>query len=249
MNLSRSGIFCGGLLLLFFLYGFAAERQLADTFFDRLWLDEALSTAALDAVRNSVRESGDVAGTLPEVKPDEIWTRFLSTCEVLLCGLDEEWSERIPAAVLVTESGCYSYGRSSGWSTCQDWTEERTIQITEQLSESVRLEGRTGEPFQILLPFDDQEGWALAVRENALIVLFDSGMTPSEGVRYYRAAVGGAYRRHSARFYVVRSGMTFYHRESCPALAENEAGLEVYPDMESCAAQGAWPCPECIRQP
>lgn len=249
MNLARSGIFCGVLLFLLFLYGCLAERQLAVTFLDRVWMDEVFSTAALDAMRDSVQGTGAEAGLLKEVEPGRIWPRFLASGEVLFSGFDAAWAERIPAALLAAENGCYVYGRTYGWSGLLAWEEERTVQAVGLMEEAVRAGSREGEQFGILLPFGSQEGWAQALQENALIVLYDSGRFPSEERRYYRMAIGGAYRRNKLRFYVAEEGgeeVRVYHREGCRLLPA-DARLEVYPDMESCADKGAWPCPVCMR--
>ena len=106
--------------------------SLREQYLDRIWLDEELSSAAKDAVQDSLSHlEADTS-----LYPEPVWERFLLAYQAF-SGLAWCEEEVFPAAVLAVREGMYSYDREQGWSERIPWEEDRIRQITAWLCSCV----------------------------------------------------------------------------------------------------------------
>ena len=249
MKWTSGALFVGILALLFFLVGVLRYEGLKEQYLDRVWLDEELSVAAQDAVRDSIHclEPGT------ELYPEPVWRRFLLSYQAFGGRKEEAQAilEEFPAAVLAVRTGMYQYRRGSGWGSLVPWEEDRVRQVTVWLQGCVEEDPKSaskGILYEIRLPYSGQEEWARTVGENCLVVLYEGEGGKQVDTGYFRLAIGGAQYRKRKLWYVRKSmeGVLYYHREGCRQMA-GQPGEEVYYRMEECAWRGALPCPVCLR--
>ncbi|MCI8625018.1 MAG: hypothetical protein HFI40_01840 [Lachnospiraceae bacterium] len=247
MKWMNGALFCGTLALLFFLVSGIRYKSLEEQYLDRIWLDEELSVAARDAVRDCL----SCLEPDTSLYPEPVWERFLLAYQAF--GGREEGGvlAEFPAAVLAVREGMYQYDRKQGWSPLLPWETDRIRQITIWLCACMDADRRSlskGIPYEIRLPYTDQEEWARAPGENCLIVLYEGEGREAADNSYYRLAIGGAQYRKRTLWYVQRGNdsWSWYHREGCLRLLP---GLkqEVYYTIEECAWRGALPCPACVN--
>lgn len=266
MSWSKIVIFFAGILLCAFLGGGVHLWQAKEFYQDRIYLDEVFSAAAKDACEESY----------PELKPELVWTRFLTACEASLSG--DVWQESVKTAFITTESGYYPYERETGWGSLVYWQQSGQPGQCSVFGQPGDMRAEPCPPDRLaqlsewlpgcVFPQDELAQWENGFPANCLVVIYRENIPEDPEGMYLRAAVGGARCVRRKPFYVTETkGIRTYHREGCPLLpdkaeilAEKAVGeetggangrmaeIEKYYSMEECAKSGAWPCRNCMEE-
>jgi len=101
-----------------------------------------------------------------------------------------------------------------------------------------------GIAYNFSLPVIEEEDWYSTVDDISIIAFFQGIPLGMGNIYYNNYAIGGAKVIKKESFYLQEepSGITFYHRQSCPLLNNQN---RVVKSQKEAALNGALPCPTC----
>lgn len=107
---------------------------------------------------------------------------------------------------------------------------------------------RYGITYQFELPEIEKSDWNRTFDDTGMMVIFQGyPVRGTEGAYYNQYAVGSARIKKRKMFYIAKDadGTSYYHRDSCPDVKEEDK-THVYSSMKECARAGAYPA-DCCR--